>query len=426
MNVGDGRGRADRIASNPARPRLLTRARRAAFGAFLLVMVTSTLVSVVVSVVVGRSVLADDAARRLDRALRLAEVSAQPTDVASLEAFGRVEVRDGQPVDPVGEPADRGELADVVREAAARGVQVERRIHVNGRSMDVRAVPEGGADTGTVLVGVVTSHDPTARSLLTRVVIIQGVLLAVMAAVAALVSRRTTGIVESMFKQEDHLMRSVAHELRNPLSKALVAVDEGLAGESPPDEALGEAATLMVSVDELISDLLEMARVMTGGVSLPRETVALDRVAIDAVAMSPVAPCTVELDVAPTTVIGSARLLRRATSNLVRNAAAHAYGGGPGVIRVRVDGDGVSVADDGAGVPEEELGALRFEGKVGHDQQGAGLGLNLCGWVAEMHGGRLVLANRPGGGFVASIALPDAVVVADGPAATPARGSPVA
>jgi signal transduction histidine kinase len=386
----------------------LTRTRRKAFGAFLLVMVVSTLVSIVASVIVGRSVLEDDASRRLDRALRLAEGSAQPTDVASLEAFGRVEVRDGQLVDPVGSPADRGELADVVREAAAGGVQVERHIHVNGRPMDVRAVPESGSGAGRVLVGVVTSHDPTAKSLFSRVVIIQGVLLAVMAALAALVSRRTTRVIESLFKQEDRLMRSVAHELRNPLSKALVAVDEGLARESSPDEALGEAATLMVSVDELIGDLLEMARVMTGGVSLPRETVALDKVAIDAVAMSPVEPCTVELDVAPTTVTGSARLLRRAVSNLVRNAAAHAYGGGPGVIRVRVDRHGMSVADDGAGVPEEELGALRYEGSVDVDQQGAGLGLNLCGWVAEMHGGRLVLANRPGGGFVASIALPDA------------------
>ena len=49
--------------------------------------------------------------------------------------------------------------------------------------------------------------------------------------------------------------------------------------------------------------------------------------------------------------------------------------------------------------------------------------LDESGWVAEMHGGRLVLVNRPGGGFTASIALRDAIVVGDRPAATPDRGA---
>lgn len=36
----------------------------------------------------------------------------------------------------------------------------------------------------------------------------------------------------------------------------------------------------------------------------------------------------------------------------------------------------------------------------------AGLGLTLCREIVEAHGGRLTLANRPGGGAVVSIHLP--------------------
>jgi len=386
-------------------------------------MVVSALVSVAVVVLVGRDVLADDADRRLDRAVGLAERSEVRTDVAGLQGFGRIVVPDASPVGSAAAPDGRDELVALVREAVARSGPVERRIEVDGRTVDARAVPERGTVPATALVASVSPHDATARSLLTRVVIVQLGLLAVLVVLAALVSRRSTRLVESLFQQEDHLMRSVAHELRNPLGRALVAVDEGLSGESPPGEALTEAATLVVSADELIGDLLEMARVMTGGIELPREVVALDRVAAEAVAMSSLGSCTVDLEVAPTAISGSARLLRRAVSNLVRNAAAHAYAGGPGVIRVRVDAGGVAVADDGPGVPEPELRALRFEERLGPDERGAGLGLNLCGWVAELHGGRLVLANGQSERIVAALSLP---AYAPGRKSAPVTRSPAA
>jgi signal transduction histidine kinase len=200
-------------------------------------------------------------------------------------------------------------------------------------------------------------------------------------------------------------------------------VDEGLAGVSDPKAALDEAATLVEDVDELIGDLLETARVMTGATDLPRDVVALDAVTADAARTASTDECTVVLDLGPVTVVGSGRLLRRAVSNLVRNAVRHAYGGGPGVIRVQVDADGVAVYDDGPGVPEAKLAELHYDASLTVNQKGAGLGLNICGWVAEMHGGRLVLANRPEGGFVAAIRLPGAVVAEEEPAAEAERES---
>lgn len=400
------------LGSNPARPRLLTRARRAAFLVLFLSLVASGITSIVVALVVGRSVLDDDSDQRLDRLVGRADEAAGATDVATLIGFGRVEVRDGELAGPRGDTADRGELATAVLEAAASGETVERDIDLDGRASTVRVVPtDTGTDAGTVLVAVIPSHESTAASLLARLLAIHAVVFLAMAAVAVVISRRSTRIMESLFQQEDHLMRAVVHEIRNPLSRALVAVDEGLAGVSDPKAALDEAATLVEDVDELIGDLLETARVMTGATSLPRDVVALDDVAADATRTAATDDCTVVLDLQPVTVIGSGRLLRRGVSNLVRNAARHAYHGGPGVIRVRVDAQGVSVWDDGPGVPDERLAELHYDTNLSVNQKGAGLGLNICGWVAEMHGGRLALANRPEGGFVATIALPGATVV---------------
>lgn len=414
------------LGSNPARPRLLTRARRAAFLVLFLSLVASGITSIVVAVVVGRSVLDDDSDQRLDRAVGRADEATETADVASLIGFGRIEVRDGELAGPAGAAADRGELATAVLEAAATGDTVEREIEVEGRASTVRAVPVGGAgDDATVLVGLTASHQSTAASLLARLVAIHAVVFLAMAGLALVIARRSTRIVESLFQQEDQLMRAVVHEIRNPLSRALVAVDEGLAGVSDPKAALDEAATLVEDVDELIGDLLETARVMTGATTLPCDVVALDDVAADATRTSATDDCTVVLDLQPVTVVGSGRLLRRAVSNLVRNAARHAYHGGPGVIRVRVDARGVSVRDDGPGVPEARLAELHYDTSLSVNQKGAGLGLNICGWVAEMHGGRLELANRSEGGFVAAIRLPGATMVeGDGAADAVGPGAP--
>ncbi len=398
------------LGSNPARPRLLTRARRAAFLVLFLSLVASGITSIVVALAVGRSVLEDDSDQRLDQALGRAEEATEDADVATLVGFGRVGVRDGELAGPSGDPAERGGLADAVLEAAATGETVERDIDLDGRDTTVRAVPAGDGDA-TVLVAVIPSHESAAASLLARLLTIHALVFLVMAVAAVVISRRSTRIMESLFQQEDHLMRAVVHEIRNPLSRALVAVDEGLAGVSDPKAALDEAATLVEDVDELIGDLLETARVMTGATSLPRDVVALDDVAADATRTAATDDCTVVLDLQPVTVVGSGRLLRRGVSNLVRNAARHAYHGGPGVIRVHVDGRGVSVSDDGPGVPEERLAELHYDSSLSVNQTGAGLGLNICGWVAEVHGGRLTLANRPEGGFVATIVLPGATVV---------------
>lgn len=232
-----------------------------------------------------------------------------------------------------------------------------------------------------------------------------GALALAMAASAAL-AWRSTREVERLFHQEDRLLRSVVHEVRAPLQRLLMALDMGSAGLLPGDQVLKVATAEAEGLQELLDDLVEAAQVMSGSVARPSEQMRLDEVVARSARQVAVEPATVEVVAEATEVVGSPRLVRLAVTNLVRNASRHAYGGGPGVVRVSIDGGGVTVEDDGPGIDPARLAELRRDLPLGLRRAGSGLGLALAAWVAEVHGGSLLLENRPTGGFRARIELP--------------------
>ena len=100
----------------------------------------------------------------------------------------------------------------------------------------------------------------------------------------------------------------------------------------------------------------------------------------------------------PRVVVGDPSLLSRAVANLLDNAALHSVAGG--AIRVRVEAVRreliVSVEDDGPGIPasrREKVFERFWRGpEVGaRGIPGSGLGLPIARWIAEVHGGSLVL-----------------------------------
>jgi nitrogen fixation/metabolism regulation signal transduction histidine kinase len=99
--------------------------------------------------------------------------------------------------------------------------------------------------------------------------------------------------------------------------------------------------------------------------------------------------------------------LEQVMINLLKNAAES--GSAPEAITVsvhpRAQGFLIEVADRGAGLSEQVLrdALLPF---FSTKPSGTGLGLTLCREIVEAHGGRLTLANRPGGGATVSIHLP--------------------
>jgi two-component system osmolarity sensor histidine kinase EnvZ len=102
--------------------------------------------------------------------------------------------------------------------------------------------------------------------------------------------------------------------------------------------------------------------------------------------------------------------MQRLVDNLLGNAARHA--GGEVLVRTQdADGDVVlSVLDRGPGIPRDMVERLkepftrRDEARSG--SSGAGLGLAIANRVATLHGGRLELMPREGGGLEARLTLP--------------------
>lgn len=99
-------------------------------------------------------------------------------------------------------------------------------------------------------------------------------------------------------------------------------------------------------------------------------------------------------------------LLERAFENLVRNARQAAGPRGHVWIDWRAEGDGAAVviSDDGPGMPESVRSTLRpfFTTKAG----GLGLGLATAVKIVRLHGGNLVLGDRPPHGLAATVQLP--------------------
>lgn len=245
--------------------------------------------------------------------------------------------------------------------------------------------------------------------------VVHAVAFAGLALLAWVLARRSTRVIEELFEQEDRLMLAVVHEGNRPLSRLVVAIDEGLSGAVTAESALKEVSVHTDALRELIDALLETARVATGAISLADEAVRLDEVARHLERHGEAQLATVVLDTRPVVVVGSPRLLLLAMTNLVRNAAQHAYHGGPGEIGLRVDARGVTITDDGPGLDVAKFADLRrHETWLGLRLVQVRLGLPLSGWVAEIHGGALGLANRAGGGFEARLELPTRPVLPTG------------
>lgn len=242
----------------------------------------------------------------------------------------------------------------------------------------------------------------------------------------------------------------VAHDLKNPLAlvRGCLELVDGDIGElagpaermSTVETYLGKASAAAGRMAELIDDLL--AYTSAGDAALDVTDVDLGRLVRDTLAdvigghlaereASGVEPQQPLVHVGDLPVVRcDEERMRQVLSNLVGNALKYVAPGARPVVDVTaevVDGTGVRiyVTDRGIGIPA----ALRAEvlkpfvrtpttTADRSNYPGTGLGLAICHRIVERHDGTLLLRPNPGGGTVAVIELPDAVVTDASPSPT--------
>jgi two-component system OmpR family sensor kinase len=224
-----------------------------------------------------------------------------------------------------------------------------------------------------------------------------------------------------LLRAQRELLASVSHELRTPLSRIRVALD--LAAEGDSEEArqsLRDIAGDLGELEELVNDILAMARLETAGThGIPRlRTQPVDaralaeRAAARFTSAHPQRP--LELALADgLTVDADPNLLRRVLENLLENA--HKYSPGPTPIRLGLTpGEGgavFTVADRGQGISAADLPYV-FEPFFRADRSrtrgtgGVGLGLALSRRVVEAHGGHIAIDSELDRGTTVTFSVP--------------------
>ena len=171
----------------------------------------------------------------------------------------------------------------------------------------------------------------------------------------------------------------------------------------------------------IVEDLLTLARMDEGGMILERSRVPVFPLAEEVAgrfnhaAAAKRIHLTTETDDGELSVLGDRDRLVQLLSNLVDNAIKYTPDGGSVWVRL-TDGDGMVrlvVDDSGPGIPPESLPKIfdrfyRIDKARSRSAGGAGLGLSICRWIAEGHGGTIGVQSEPERGTQFTLTLPRA------------------
>jgi PAS domain S-box-containing protein len=234
---------------------------------------------------------------------------------------------------------------------------------------------------------------------------------------------------EEANRAKDDFLATLSHELRTPLNAMVGWVNLLQSGKL-------DAVTAKRGLDaidrntriqaQLIEDLLDVSRIITGKLVLERSVIDLVDVAqaaaegLRAPALARQLDLAVTAEVAPIPVLGDFGRLQQVVSNLVSNAIKFTDPGGRVTVRIERRGNEavLEVADTGRGIRPEFLPHVfekfrQADTSTTRSHAGLGLGLAIVRRLAELHGGRVQATSEgEGQGSTFTVTLPLAAVAA--------------
>lgn len=219
---------------------------------------------------------------------------------------------------------------------------------------------------------------------------------------------------------------SMSHELRTPVNAILGYGElllDGIYGEltAAQSKILRRSLRAASHLQELLNDLLDLARIEEGHLDLQEERVNVAELveglfdSVSPLAREHSVVLRHETHPQTPTLISDPRRIRKILLHLLTNAIK--YGGhGPVTIRsgrtnagdgADYDGVFIEVIDNGAGIAPDDLERI-FSEFVRHrnDTDGTGLGLSIARGLSQALGGTLVAESTPGRGSVFRLTLP--------------------
>jgi signal transduction histidine kinase len=237
-------------------------------------------------------------------------------------------------------------------------------------------------------------------------------------------STRATALAQSD-RARRQLLADVSHELMTPLAairgytETLAMPELTLDGDAR-QKYLGIIGDETHKLEDLIGDLLDLARLEGGGGTLTIEDVPVRELfrRISDRHGTAIRDHRISLDVdvkPPTlTVRADGQRLEQALQNLAANALRHTPEGGRVILSADASSEGTRlvVRDSGPGIAPEHVPHIfeRFykadPARSASAASGSGLGLSIVQAIVQRHGGTVTASNAPDGGAVFEIRIP--------------------
>ena len=226
---------------------------------------------------------------------------------------------------------------------------------------------------------------------------------------------RAKGAAEKANLAKSNFLSSMSHELRSPLN-AILGFAQLMESDPTPVTASQTASIAEILragwyLLELINEILDLAQIESGKLSLSKEPTSLAEVILECQAMiepqaqkGGIRMTFPHFDV-PLFVLADRTRLKQVLMNLLSNAVKYNQSGGTVVVdclATRPDRIRISVKDSGAGLPPEKLAQL-FQpfNRLGQERgavQGTGIGLVMSKRLVELMGGVIGVESSVGVG----------------------------
>jgi PAS domain S-box-containing protein len=222
-------------------------------------------------------------------------------------------------------------------------------------------------------------------------------------------------------RSRDDLLATVSHDLRGPLGVIAMAVDGLTPPEGAPVKQVAAIDRAVKRMTKLIQDLLDMASIESGHLSVdptPLDVESVVEEAIDSVLPAAAAKQVVvsaELPALPRLVHADRGRVLQVLGNIIGNALKFTRSGGRISVRARAGEPGfveLAVTDTGPGIAADQLPRVfeRFWQAKETARAGTGLGLAICKGIVQQHGGTIWVESQVGEGTTFYFTLPLAEV----------------